>query len=257
MVECTLEDEAIREFAGCSLTWLDAPAFFNHLIDRVQSGDRSLLIGHHNLHSLYLYQRRAEVARFYRECDDCYVDGMGAVWLLRMGGVSTRSIHRFSLMDFLPELLDIAQKNGLRIFYLGSSEQAVRRAKPWLSGRWPKLEIALHHGYVEDRADLAERINDFSPDLLLVGMGMPVQERWIMEHRSRLKVGAILQSGGTLDYFTGLQAKPPKGWSRLGLAWLYRLLRDPARLWHRYLVTPWALIGPTCRLRRSLRTRRA
>lgn len=256
MLEDAARDDALRAFAGCGFTSLTCTAFFDRLADRLRSGERSLLIGHHNLHSLYMYRRHPEVARFYRQCDECYVDGKGVVWLLRAAGMDTRSIHRFSLMDCLPELLALAQAKGLRVFYLGSSRKAIQRAGDWVSERWPELEIGLHHGYVGDRADVVERISDFAPDLLFVGMGMPVQERWIMENRSALKVGAILQSGGTLDYYTGIQARPPQAWSRLGLAWLYRLLRDPGRLWHRYLITPWSLIGPAFRLRKSLRARR-
>ncbi len=256
MAERVLDCEAIGEFAGCRLTPIPAQEFFGRLFERLSQGERSLLIGHHNLHSLYLYRCSPDVARFYRQCDDCYVDGMGVLWLMRMAGVSTRTARRFSLMDCLPELLDRSQEERFRVFYLGSSEEAVRRARSWLADRWPGLEIELHHGYFEDESGVIERINGFRPDLLLVGMGMPRQERWIIEHRRRLQAGAILQAGGTLDYYTGLQARPPYGWSRLGLAWLYRLLHDPARLWRRYLVTPWALIGPTIRLRRSLRARR-
>jgi len=247
---------AMREFAGCDLSTLDATTFFDRLARRLEAGERSLLVGHHNLHSLYLYHRHRDVRAFYRDCDDCYVDGVGVLWLLRAAGLDIRSASRFSLMDCLPEVLDLARRNGLRVFYLGGSREAVHRAGGWLGRRWPGLEVRLHHGYVRDEPGLIDRINAFSPDLLLVGMGMPTQERWILEHRASLEAGAILQAGGTLDYYTGLQVRPPQQWSRLGLAWLYRLLHDPRRLWHRYLVTPWSLLRPAWRLRRATSVRR-
>lgn len=256
MIDEAFRGEPMRAFAGCGLSPLTASQLFDRLISRLQAGERSLLVGHHNLHSLYLYRKQPEVADFYRQCDNCYIDGVGALWLLRAAGVDTRSAHRFSLMDRFPDLLDLAREKGLRVFYLGGSQEAVQRARAWLSAGWPELEIGLHHGYVEHEPGVVERINAFEPDLLLVGMGMPHQERWIVDNRPVLNAGAILQAGGTLDYYTGLQARPPDRFSRIGLAWLYRLLHDPKRLWHRYLVTPWALLGPALALRRSLRGRR-
>lgn len=253
MIDSVFDSAPVRDFAGCGISPLDGEAFFDRLFERLAAGERSLLIGHHNLHSLYLRHHSVEVEAFYRQCDDCYVDGMAVLWLLRAAGLDTRSAHRFSLMDYLPQLLDRSQEQGLRVFYLGGSHQAVERAGPWLQEGWPELRIMLHHGYVQNDADLLDRINEFGPDLLMVGMGMPTQERWILAHRKALQVGAVLQAGGTLDYYTGLQARPPRAMSRLGLAWLYRLVHDPRRLWRRYLVTPWSLLRPALRLRRALR----
>ena len=255
MTDPAFASAPIRDFAGCRISPVDEATFFERLFARLAAGERSLLIGHHNLHSLHLYHRQQEVQTFYRQCDDCYVDGVPVLWLLRLAGLDTRSAHRFSLMDCLPRLLDMAQERGLGVFYLGGSARAVERAEAWLSERWPRLRVALHHGYVEGDEGIVDRINEFAPDLLLVGLGMPTQERWILAHRARLHAGAVLQAGGTLDYYTGLQARPPETWSRLGLAWLYRLVHDPRRLWRRYLLTPWSLIRPLFRLRRALRTR--
>ncbi len=256
MPEAGFDHPALREFAGCEVMPMAAPRFFEWLLDGLRARDRPLLVGHHNLHSLYLYHRCPSVADFYRQCDACYVDGVGVLWLLRAAGLDTRLARRFSLMDCLPQLFDLAQHRKLRVFYLGGSELAVERARAWIDDAWPDLPIQLHHGYLRGGEAVETRINAFGPDVLLVGMGMPAQERWILAHRASLEVGAILQAGGTLDYYTGLQARPPARLSRVGLAWLYRLLSDPRRLWRRYLVTPWSLLGPTLRLRRSLRARR-
>lgn len=256
MTETGFDHPALREFAGCELMPVAAPRFFDWLLTGLHKRDRPLLIGHHNLHSLFLYRRCSVVADFYRQCDACYVDGVGVLWLLRAAGLDTRQACRFSLMDCLPQFFDVAQRRRLRVFYLGGSELAVDRAEGWIEDAWPDLRIELHHGYLSDDEAVETIINAFRPDVLLVGMGMPVQERWILDHRASLEVGAILQAGGTLDYYTGLQARPPERLSRLGLAWLYRLLNDPRRLWRRYLVTPWSLVGPALSLRRDLRARR-
>lgn len=77
----------------------------------------------------------------------------------------------------------------------------------------------------------------------------------MLSHREALDVGALLQAGGTLDYYSGVQPRPPRWLSRIGLGGIYRLVRNPSRLWRRYLLSPWRLLKPTLRLRRRMRRR--
>ncbi len=218
-----------------------------------ESGQRRWLSGHHNLHSLYQLPRDTDVRRFYARCDDCYIDGMPVLLLLRAFGVRTNTAQRFSLMDHFLDLLHLAEQRQWSVFYLGASESVVAAGSALIARRFPALRIQLHHGYCSDSAALVRAINAQRPDVLLVGMGMPRQERWLLEHLDALDVGVATQAGATLDYYTGAQARPPLWLSRLGLAWLYRLAHDPARLWRRYLLEPWSLLPPTLRHWRQLR----
>jgi N-acetylglucosaminyldiphosphoundecaprenol N-acetyl-beta-D-mannosaminyltransferase len=81
-----------------------------------------------------------------------------------------------------------------------------------------------------------EQINQVQPHVLLVGMGMPRQEKWIQQNRSQLKVNAILAGGAVIDRLAGVVPDCPSVFSNLGLEWLYRLLREPRRLATRYLL---------------------
>ncbi|MAA88540.1 MAG: glycosyltransferase [Haliea sp.] len=240
---------AVAAFAGCTIRARSLPDFFLQLTARLAEGAEGLIFAHHNLHSLYLVQTDEQVRRFYQTSCECYIDGIGALWALRVAGVETAGMQRFSFMDCLPEFLTMAERASLRVFYLGGSPASVEQARHWLGESWPELAIGLHHGYESNSERVIERINTFAPDLLLVGLGMPLQEQWILEHRDALTAGIILQAGGTLDYYSGEQAQPPASWSRHGAAWLYRLLHDPGRLWRRYLLTPWFLLAPLLRLR--------
>lgn len=256
MTDPRLHGSAIQAFAGCQLTPVSLNVLLNYIDTRLARGERRLLVGHHNLHSLYLFHSDEDVQTFYRQCQTCYIDGMGALWLFRAAGLRIGKDSRFSLMDCLPDVFDWAEEQRVSLFYLGASPSAVARAREWSATHWPNLTLSLHHGYLttpELQRGVVDNIKLLRPDILLVGMGMPHQEAWINAHIGSLDVGAVLQAGGTLDYYTGIQARPPRILSRLGFAWLYRLLRNPRRLWHRYLVTPWLLLQPTCRLRRALR----
>lgn len=253
MADPRLQGPAVQSFAGCAIHPEELGALLDRVTPRLWAGEQRLLVGHHNLHSLYLYHRNPSVTAFYQQCTACYVDGVPVLWLLRAAGLELRDGQRFSFMDNLPELFAQAQARGLRVFYLGGRETSIRTAQNWVAEEWPDLVIGWHHGYFKDSPAVVAAINAFQPDLLLVGMGMPRQEQWILQYLEQLQVGAVLQAGGTVDYYTGAQARPPAQLSRLGLGWLYRLLHDPRRLWRRYLVTPWTLILPWLRLRRALR----
>jgi len=251
MPHSTLDHSAARAFFGTTLTPFpesELPA----VIERCRAArNGAAIIGHHNLHSLYLRHKQAPVTLFYEACAYCYVDGVPVLWLLRALGIREPAA-RFSLMDCLPALLGTAEQRGWRVCYLGSTPAVVERARQWAARRWPSLPITLVDGYRSDE-DAFAAVQDARPDVLLVGMGMPKQEAWIMAHAPHLPPCAILQAGGSLDYYTGAQARPPALLSRLGLGGLYRLLRDPRRLWRRYLFEPWSLVVPVLAFRRRLR----
>jgi len=250
MVEVTALSAAERvreDYFGTAIRPRTFSAWIEDIDAQLRAGARRHLSGHHNLHSLYLLHKKVSVAAFYRRCDDCYVDGVPGRLSLAGCGERTRRDQRFSLMDHFTELLATAAQRSWSLYYLGSRQAVVAAAGERIHSEYPGLRITLHHGYFEDDAGIVAAINRQRPDLLLVGMGMPRQERWLLDRLGELDVGCAIQAGATLDYFTGAQARPPRCMSSAGLAWLYRLAHNPTRLWRRYLAEPWALIIPTLR----------
>jgi N-acetylglucosaminyldiphosphoundecaprenol N-acetyl-beta-D-mannosaminyltransferase len=238
---------AWRQYFGTPINPRTFPDWIADIRNVLAQGRRAWLSGHHNLHSLFLLQHNNTVRRFYERCNDCYIDGMPVRIILRGFGVPTTTTQRFSLMDHFMELLQHAQRMHWSVYYLGSQPSVVSAGRALIQAKFPDLRMELHHGHSPDDSAIVQSINAFRPDILLVGMGMPLQERWILEHLDQLDVGFITQAGGTLDYYTGAQAKPPQWLSRSGFAWLYRLLHDPRRLWRRYLLEPCTLLYPTLR----------
>lgn len=238
----------LRGYFGTQLTPLSFQAWLQSIDRAVESGSQRHLSGNHNLHSLYLLQTDSVMKEFYARCNNCYIDGMPLRLVLAGAGIRTNKEQRFSLMDYFPDLLEHAQQQGWRLFYLGSRQEVVELARQRLRQDFPNLNIHLHQGYLENNEHLVEEINSLCPDLLLVGMGMPRQEAWLLQNLESLNVAVATQSGATLDYYAGTQAKPPLWLSKAGLAWLYRLLHDPVRMWKRYLFEPWKLAVPTLKL---------
>jgi N-acetylglucosaminyldiphosphoundecaprenol N-acetyl-beta-D-mannosaminyltransferase len=212
------------------------------LVERAKQTKDKLLILNHNLHSLYLHEANAAFRALYKQASYVYIDGLPVVWLGQMAGLPLTKSHRMTFIDSFDSILEDAAERDWRIFYLGSTDAVLAKALKILRERHKKLIISGRNGFLpncpaEVDAVIAE-INRFGADILFVGMGMPTQEMWLIEHRAKLCASAILTSGGTLDYVAGCAYRPPAWAGKLGLYGLFRLFFDPKRLWRRYLIEP-------------------
>jgi len=88
----------------------------------------------------------------------------------------------------------------------------------------------------DEDEEAVRRINAASPDVVFVGLGCPKQERWMAEHRARLRAPVLLGVGAAFDFHTGRVPQAPRWMMGSGLEWLFRLWQEPRRLWRRYLV---------------------
>lgn len=225
----------------------------NRAVRKALAGDHRLVIGNHNAHSVYLYHRTPEIRQFFDEVADLiHVDGMSLILAARILRLPFRRCHRTTYIDWIQPLMELAAELGAKVYHLGGQEGIGERARLALLARIPDLELATHHGFFDHRRDsdenrkVLEEINEYSPDILLVGMGMPRQERWIAECHDALSAQVILPCGACMDYLAGAVPTPPRWLSRAGFEWLARLKAEPRRLWKRYLLESWflaALLG--------------
>lgn len=192
-----------------------------------------------NVNALNIAVREPWFRDFLNDAACAYCDGEGVRYGAQLLG--GRLPARIALTYFFWELCDEAVKGGLSIYLLGSHDHILREAVARISRRHPGIRIAgTHHGYFSKSGPDGDRvvaaINAARPDLLFVGFGMPLQERWIRDHREKLDVGAIFPCGSMIDYASGLKSIAPAWMRRNGLEWLYRLFQEPRRLWRRYLI---------------------
>lgn len=228
------------------LTAADLERILAQAIDRKEK----IIVAHHNLHSAFLCRRDARLRRFHARADFTHVDGMAVVFSARLVGLPIRRAHRVTYADWIWPLAGEAARRGWRIFHLGGAPGVADRAAEVLRERYPGLQMETRHGYFDARSDSAEnlqvleQIAEHRPDILMVGMGMPRQEHWILDNLEGLQAAVILPCGACMDYVAGVVPTAPRWMGRIGLEWLFRLAREPARLAKRYLVEPLFLIGP-------------
>ncbi len=217
----------------------------NLLIEESIEKKEKWIIANHNMHSLYLFHNDPRMQAFYAKAEYTHIDGMPILFIGKLLGFPMKREQRVTYADWVWPLMAEAADKGWRVFYLGSKPGVAEKGASILCERFPGLQIACAHGYIDMNKDSQENlatlaaINAYKPHVLMVGMGMPRQERWIYENLERIHTNTILTSGACIDYVAGAIPTPPRWMGKVGLEWLYRLLSEPKRLWRRYLLEPW------------------
>jgi N-acetylglucosaminyldiphosphoundecaprenol N-acetyl-beta-D-mannosaminyltransferase len=220
------------------------------LIDRRAGAPGATLIANHNAHSLFLLRRAPALAGFFAQADLVQIDSTPLIYWGRLLGLPVTRSMRSTYLDWRDDFWRLADERRWRVFYLGGAPGVAKTAAQRLASRYPNVQIGQHHGYFDpaprsrDNRKVLAKVAAFDPDVLMVGMGMPLQETWVLENRAALRRGVILTVGAAFDYEADVQRAPPRWTGRLGVEWLARLIGQPRRLAGRYLVEPWSLIGP-------------
>jgi len=187
--------------------------------------------------SLVQLQRNSEFRSDLNRFDICYADGMGVVlslWLLRR-----RRIRKVTANDFFFDLCRKAAQQQLRIALIGAEKWVLDRACKKLTALIPPHCLVLSSsGYLSEPEEeaLVKKLVETRPHLVFVGMGQPLQERFVLKLRATVPKAVFFCVGGLFDYIAGLSPAPPGIIRRFGLEWLFRLMHSPRRLWKRYIL---------------------
>lgn len=242
------EGERIR-LLGQVMDRMRPEEVMRQLAEWVRAREKAV-IANHNLHSLHLIRTEPRVAEFYARADLVQIDSTPLIAFGRLVGRGTRRKHRSTYLDWREHFWSLADRERWRVMFIGGAEGVADAAADRLRARHGRVELAVRSGYFDaapgsgDNRRLVAEVTDFAPQVLLVGMGMPRQEIWIADHLDALPDCVVLNVGAAFDYEAGVQKAAPRWMGKAGLEWLYRLAVDPKRLFHRYCVEPWHLIGP-------------
>jgi len=212
------------------------------------ASEECFCVANYNLHGVYLARTNPDFARFCEMADLIEVDSTPLVFLTRILGLHARPFHRCTYLDWRAHFWSLAQREGWKVYYLGGAPGVADLAARRLKNAYPGITLRTRHGFFDASPDSTENfevltdINDFAPQVLFVGMGMPRQETWLLENMADLPACVTFNVGAAFDYEAGIQSAAPRWMGRVGLEWVYRLVRDPSRLFDRYCIEPWSLI---------------
>ncbi len=193
-----------------------------------------------NVNSINLSHKDKTLKNAINNADRVFADGSGVRLGARKQGVSLKG--NINGTDLLPLLCERAQESGLKIFLLGSKPGVAAEAARNLCKRYPFIHIAgVQHGYINNDNDgrheqeLLDKINRSHADILLLGLGSPLQEQWLERNRKMLRCRKALAVGGLFDYYSGNIPRAPMFLREMGFEWLWRLAQEPSQKWQRYV----------------------
>ena len=192
-----------------------------------------------NAHVLNQANRDSSLRSALQGSDLVYCDGYGVRLAARIIGLPVP--HRMTGADWVWGVAGLCQESGLSLYLLGSHPGSAADAAVALRRWYPRLDVrGTHHGYFDVGSQHSERvledIADKQPDILLVGMGTPLQERWVEHYFSRIEAPVVWTVGALFDYLSHRVPRAPHWLADNGLEWVFRLALEPRRMWRRYLL---------------------
>ena len=225
---------------GVPIAVVKTPDVIARMEEWIANRQRTHYICVTNVHVIMEGRRDPSFREVLQAADLCIPDGMPLVWIGRSRG---HAIHKqVRGTDLLVTFCRTTEKTGYAHFFLGGRPGVANKLANELTRRFPGVRVAgicsppFRKLSPQEDDEIIEQINRAAPDVLWVGLGCPKQERWMREHRDKLRVPVILGVGQAFDILSGNAPQAPRWMQERGLEWLFRLCREPRRLWRRYLV---------------------
>ena len=144
--------------------------------------------------------------------------------------------------DLMPAIFKLSEKRGYRHYFYGSTPETIEKLGIRLKEAYPRLQIVGMYSppfralTEEEDKKICDEINELKPDFLWVGIGAPKQEMWMWKHQEKIHNTVMFGVGAGFNFFAGTLDKAPKWMEKASLEWLFRLSKEPKRLWRRYIL---------------------
>jgi len=210
------------------------------IIDELASdSSEPKLISNVNAHAINLALKDPAFLRILNNARVCFCDGFGVMVLAKLFRAG-RIRDRTTMPGFVEEVAARLHSEGKRLFLLGDEPGVAEAYGRKLQAQWPGVVAGTHHGYIlGDRAAEAEaltRLRAARADVVALGMGMPVQEKWVVKHMHDLPPARYLPVGALFAWSTQNRKRGPRWATDHGFEWLFRLIYEPRRMWRRYII---------------------
>ncbi len=194
-----------------------------------------------NPHSYMTAKEDKQFEEALHASDTLLPDGSGIVLAAKQ--IQKETIHKIAGADLHLHLLDVLNKTGGSVFYMGASQKTLDAIHERVAKEYPKIRVGSYSPPFkpefsdEDNEAIISKVNAFNPDVLFIGMTAPKQEKWLHAHKEGLDYKIASSIGAVFDFYAGTVVRPSQFWIDLHLEWLPRLLKEPKRLWRRNFVS--------------------
>lgn len=222
--------ETINIF-GVEINKLTNESFLNYIKAGINHRSR-LAIGYANADTLNKIYDDSSLKDIYRSFDLIHPDGTGIYlasgFLFGKNGLNVR----LTGSDFYPILINESIKNNWKYFFFGHTDSILEEIRK----QHPLLNISgTNEGYHFNNSKVIEKINNAEPDIIIIGLSCPRQEKWMSENREKIKFKVMLAVGDGIRIFANKKKRGPLIFRRLGLEWLARLSSDPVSNFEKYV----------------------
>jgi N-acetylglucosaminyldiphosphoundecaprenol N-acetyl-beta-D-mannosaminyltransferase len=240
MPRTTQCNSAFFTVLGVRVDAVQIPDVISQMEDWIHQRNACRYIAVTDMHSLMQARHSQSFKKILQDADLVVPDGFPLVWLGRRRGFALR--RRVYGPELMERFCQETAARGHRHFLCGGAPGVAEDLAARLAARFPGLQIAgaycppFRPLIREEDEKVVSLINAARADIVWVGLGAPKQERWMAEHCSRLSASVLVGVGAAFDFHTGRVAQAPRWMREHGLEWLFRLSREPGRLWRRYLI---------------------
>jgi N-acetylglucosaminyldiphosphoundecaprenol N-acetyl-beta-D-mannosaminyltransferase len=200
---------------------------------------RKMMINTINQYSYCMAEKDPKFKQALKSSCILLPDGVAIVAAVKL--LNGQNIKKIAGADLHQNLLEELNRTGGSCFYMGSSENTLQKIKDRLAGEYPNVKAGFYSPPFKaqftktDNAQIIQAVNAFKPDVLFIGMTAPRQEKWAYAHKDQLDAKTICSIGAVFDFYAGTVERPSAIWINLGLEWLGRLVKEPRRMWKRYI----------------------
>lgn len=210
-------------------------------LDKIPDG--KVLINTINAHSYNVARKDELFADALQKGDYLIPDGISIVKACKWINAKSKPKERVAGYDLFEFEMEKLNNKGGTVMFMGSSEKTLALDVRQAAMRFPNLKVVTYSPPYkpvfneDDNMAIIEAINNANPDLLWIGMTAPKQEKWTYSHWNELNIHCHVGTiGAVFDFFAGTVERAPEWWQRHGLEWLYRLIKEPRRMWRRYII---------------------
>lgn len=211
------------------------------VVDKLIKEDKAAYVVTPNVDHIVQLETNKELQDVYANASLILTDGKPLQWIAKWYGTPIK--EKISGSDLFPRLCDMAARKGYKMFFLGAAEGVATKAAENLINRYNGLQVvgtySPPYGFEkspEEMLKITRLIKEVAPDMLIVGLGCPKQEKFMYHHCRELGVPISFGLGASFDFEAGNIKRAPKWMSEHGLEWLFRITQDPQRMAKRYLV---------------------